>query len=150
VIAGLRGEESIAELCRKEEINQNLFYRWSKEFLKAGQEMEGLGDAARKATGHPVKRLRAEGHQLKELLAEVLPELLESLSAASCLSAALFMGRFSYRQARPWPPIWCRPVALNVLLTDRASIPTTADAPNPLLPAFGARRDYASALRSRA
>ena len=37
VIAGLRGEDSIAELCRKESINQNLYYRWSKDFLEAGK-----------------------------------------------------------------------------------------------------------------
>jgi transposase len=38
VIAGLPGEESIAELCRKEGINQNLYYRWSKDFLEAGKK----------------------------------------------------------------------------------------------------------------
>ena len=38
VLEGLRGEESIAELCRKEGINQNLYYRWSKEFLEAGKK----------------------------------------------------------------------------------------------------------------
>jgi transposase len=38
VLEGLRGEDSIAELCRKEGINQNLYYRWSKEFLEAGKK----------------------------------------------------------------------------------------------------------------
>ena len=38
VIAGLRGEDSVAELCRKEGINQNLYYRWSKDFLEAGKK----------------------------------------------------------------------------------------------------------------
>jgi transposase len=73
VIAGLRGEESIAELCRKEAINQNLYYRWSKEFLEAGKKRLA-GDTAREATSDEVKDLRAEAQQLKELLAEVLLE----------------------------------------------------------------------------
>jgi transposase len=73
VIAGLRGEDSIAELCRKEGINQNLYYRWSKEFLEAGKKRLA-GDTAREATSDEVKRLRVEAQQLKELLAEVLLE----------------------------------------------------------------------------
>jgi transposase len=73
VIAGLRGEESIAELCRKEGINQNLYYRWSKEFLEAGKKRLA-GDTAREATSDEVKGLRTEAQQLKELLAEVLLE----------------------------------------------------------------------------
>jgi transposase len=73
VIAGLRGEDSIAELCRKEGINQNLYYRWSKEFLEAGKKRLG-GDTAREATSDEVKGLRTEAQELKELLAEVLLE----------------------------------------------------------------------------
>ena len=73
VIAGLRGEDSIAELCRKEGINQNLYYRWSKEFLEAGKKRLA-GDIAREATSDEVKGLRTEAQQLKELLAEVLLE----------------------------------------------------------------------------
>ena len=73
VIAGLRGEESIAELCRKEGINQNLYYRWSKEFLEAGKKRLA-GDTAREATSDEVKGLRTQAQQLKELLAEVLLE----------------------------------------------------------------------------
>ena len=73
VIAGLRGEDSIAELCRKEGINQNLYYRWSKDFLEAGKKRLA-GDTAREATSDDVKGLRAEAQQLKELLAEVLLE----------------------------------------------------------------------------
>src|ERR1700741_276242 len=45
VLEGLRGEDSVAELCRKEGINQNLYYRWSKEFLEAGKKRLGGGDA---------------------------------------------------------------------------------------------------------
>src|SRR5208282_713018 len=73
VIAGLRGEESIAELCRKEGINQNLYYRWSKEFLEAGKKRLA-GDTVREATSDEVKGLRAEARQLKEALAEVTLE----------------------------------------------------------------------------
>ena len=73
VIAGLRGEDSIAELCRKEGINQNLYYRWSKEFLEAGKKRRA-GDTVREATSDEVKGLRTEAQQLKELLAEVLLE----------------------------------------------------------------------------
>jgi transposase len=73
VIAGLRGEDSIAELCRKEGINQNLYYRWSKDFLEAGKKRLA-GDTAREATSDEVKGLRAETHQLKELVAELLVE----------------------------------------------------------------------------
>jgi transposase len=73
VIAGLRGEDSIAELCRKEGINQNLYYRWSKEFLEAGKKRLA-GDSAREATSDEFKGLRTEAQQLKELLAEVLLE----------------------------------------------------------------------------
>jgi transposase len=64
VLEGLRGEESIAELCREEGINQNLYYRWSKEFLEAGKKRLG-GDTAREATSDEVQSLRAESSQLK-------------------------------------------------------------------------------------
>ena len=73
VLEGLRGEVSIAELCRKEGINQNLYYRWSKEFLEAGKKRLA-GDTAREATSDEVKELRDEARQLKETLAEVLVE----------------------------------------------------------------------------
>ncbi len=73
VLEGLRGEESIAELCRKEGINQNLYYRWSKEFLEAGKKRLA-GDTAREASSDEVKSLRSQASQLKELLAEVMIE----------------------------------------------------------------------------
>ena len=73
VIAGLRGEDRVAELCRKEGINQNLYYRWSKDFLEAGKKRLA-GDTAGDATSDEVKGLRAEMHQLKELLAELMME----------------------------------------------------------------------------
>ena len=73
VLEGLRGEETIAELCRKEGINQNLYYRWSKDFLEAGKKRLA-GDAVREATSDEVKDLRVEARQLKEALAEVTLE----------------------------------------------------------------------------
>ena len=73
VIAGLRGEDSIAELCRKEGINQNLYYRWSKDFLEAGKKRLA-GDTAREATGDEVKEIQAQALQLKELVAELMIE----------------------------------------------------------------------------
>ena len=73
VLEGLRGEETIAELCRKDGIAQNLYYRWSKEFLEAGKKRLA-GDTAREATSDEVKDLRAEARQLKEALAEATLE----------------------------------------------------------------------------
>ena len=73
VLEGLRGEDSIAALCRKEGINPNLYYRWSKEFLEAGKKRLA-GDTAREATSDEVKTLRAETAQLKEAVAELLME----------------------------------------------------------------------------
>ena len=73
MIVGLRGEDSIAERCRKERINQNPQYRWSKNFLRRARS-GWPGDTAREATSDEVKALRTEAQQLKELLAEVLLE----------------------------------------------------------------------------
>jgi len=73
VLEGLRGEDSIAELCRKEGINQNLYYRWSKEFLEAGKKRLA-GDVVREATTDEVKNLRQETLGLKEVVAELLME----------------------------------------------------------------------------
>ena len=73
VLAGLRGEDSIAELCRREGINQNLYYRWSKEFLEAGKKRLA-GDTARQASTSEVRDLRHETRALKELVAELTLE----------------------------------------------------------------------------
>ena len=73
VVDGLRGEDSIAELCRREGINQNLYYRWSKEFLEAGKKRLA-GDTARVATSDEVKDLRREAAALKEVVAELMLE----------------------------------------------------------------------------
>src|SRR5262249_3176650 len=70
VLSGLRGEDSIAELCRREGIVQNLYYRWSKEFLEGGKKRLA-GDTARAATLDEVKELRWEASALKEVVAEL-------------------------------------------------------------------------------
>ena len=74
VLEGLRGEDSIAELCRREGIVQNLYYRWSKDFLEAGKKRLA-GDTARAATSDEVKDLRREARELKEVVAEQALEL---------------------------------------------------------------------------
>jgi transposase len=73
VLEGLRGEESIAELCRREGINTNIYYRWSKEFLEAGKKRLA-GDTTREATSDEVRDLRIETRLLKETVAELLME----------------------------------------------------------------------------
>ena len=70
VLEGLRGEDSIAELCRREGINQNLYYRWSKDFLEAGKKRLA-GDTAREATSDEVRHLRREALALKEAIADL-------------------------------------------------------------------------------
>jgi transposase len=70
VLEGLRGEESIATICRRESINTNMYYRWSKEFLEAGKKRL-LGDTAREANSEEVTELRDENEQLKQLVAEL-------------------------------------------------------------------------------
>ena len=73
VLEGLRGEDSIAELCRREGIAQNLYYRWSKDFLEAGKKRLA-GDTARAATSDEVKDLRREVTALKEVVADLTLE----------------------------------------------------------------------------
>lgn len=74
VLDGLRGEDSIAELCRREGIAQSLYYVWSKEFLEAGKRRLA-GDTARAATTDEVRDLRRESSALKEVVAEQALEL---------------------------------------------------------------------------
>ena len=74
VLEGLRGEESIAALCRREGIAESLYYAWSKEFLEAGKRRLA-GDTARAATTDEVKALRQEARTLKEVVAEQALEL---------------------------------------------------------------------------
>ena len=73
VLYGLRGEDSIAELCRKEGIAQSLYYTWSKEFMGAGKRRLA-GDTARAATTDEVKVLRREASALKECVADLTLE----------------------------------------------------------------------------
>lgn len=74
VLEGLRGEVTIAELCRREGIAESLYYSWSKEFLEAGKRRLA-GDTARSATTNEVKDLRREARELKEVVAEQALEL---------------------------------------------------------------------------
>jgi transposase len=70
VLEGLRGEEKIAELCRREGIHQNMYYKWSKEFLEAGKQRL-VGDTKREADSHEVEAMRSENEQLKAVVAEL-------------------------------------------------------------------------------
>ena len=74
VLEGLRGEDSIAGLCRRESIAESLYYAWSKEFLEAGKRRLA-GDTSRAATTDEVKLLRQEARTLKEVVAEQALEL---------------------------------------------------------------------------
>lgn len=73
MLEGLRGDDSIAELCRKEGIAQSLYYTWSKEFMEAGKRRLA-GDTARAATSDEVKDLRHEASALKECVADLTLE----------------------------------------------------------------------------
>ena len=70
VLEGLRGEETIAELCRREGISPNLYYNWSKEFLEAGKRRL-LGNTTRQADSTEVSHLRRENGELKHLVADL-------------------------------------------------------------------------------
>ena len=71
VLEGMRGEESIAELCRREGLNQNVYYRWSKGFLEAGKQRLA-GDIKREASSSEVTDLKKENDQLKRLVADIM------------------------------------------------------------------------------
>ena len=73
VLEGLRGEESIAELCRREGIASSMYYGWSKEFLEAGKKRLA-GDTARAATSDEVRDLRREASALKKVVADLTLE----------------------------------------------------------------------------
>src|SRR6516225_3844045 len=84
VLDGLRGEYSIAELCRREGIAESLYYAWSKEFLEAGKKRLS-GDTERQATSDEVKTLRHDMGALKELIADLTVE--NRLLKKSCYGA---------------------------------------------------------------
>ena len=71
VLEGMRGEASIAELCRREGLNQNVYYRWSKEFLEAGKQRLA-GDIKREASSSEVTGLKKENDRLKRLVADIM------------------------------------------------------------------------------
>ena len=73
VLEGMRGEESIAAICRREGIHANLYYTWSKNFMEAGKKRLN-GDTQREANTDEVRSLRNENGQLKRLLAELYLE----------------------------------------------------------------------------
>src|SRR5688500_5846780 len=73
VLEGLRGEDSIAELCWREGITSSMYYGWSKELLEAGKRRLS-GDTARAATPDEVKALRRKASALKEVVADLTLE----------------------------------------------------------------------------
>ena len=86
ILEGLRGEVSIAEICRKEGIHPNHYYRWSKDFLEAGKKRL-LGDTTREANSDEVEQLKKENDQLKELVANLSLKnqvLKKSLKGSGC------------------------------------------------------------------
>ena len=70
ILEGLRGEDSIANICRKEGIAPSIYYKWSKAFLEAGKRQLN-GDTIREASSSEVSDLRSENEQLKQLVAEL-------------------------------------------------------------------------------
>jgi len=70
VMEGMRGEESVASLCRKYGIHENNYYNWSKDFMEAGKKRLN-GDVERSATNNEVKELREQNAELKDLVAEL-------------------------------------------------------------------------------
>jgi len=70
VLQGLRGEESITDLCRKEGIHPTMYYKWSKSFLESGKRQLN-GDTIRETSSNEVKELRDENDELKMLVAEL-------------------------------------------------------------------------------
>ena len=82
VLEGLRGEVTITELCRREGIHPNMYYKWSKDFLEAGKARP-VGDARRAADSQEVKEMRSENEQLKAMVAELSPTSHNRLIAGS-------------------------------------------------------------------
>lgn len=70
VLEGMRGEESIAEICRKYNLHQNLYYKWNKDFMEAGKKRLS-GDTVREANSSEVQELKNENDSLKKELAEL-------------------------------------------------------------------------------
>jgi transposase len=102
VLEGLRGEESIAALCRCEGLAPNLYYRWSKEFLEAGKKRL-LGDTKREASAPEVKGLRDENDRLKHALAETVLEVRLLKTRVIPLRAVPGVGRLRAPRRRRLP-----------------------------------------------
>jgi transposase len=73
VLEGMRGEDTIAAICRKYGIHQNNYFKWSKEFIKAGKRRLS-GDTLREATRDEVAELRRMNDLLKRELGEMYVE----------------------------------------------------------------------------
>src|SRR6266404_4947725 len=101
VLEGLRGEDSIAELCRKEGINQNLYYRWSKEFLEVGKKRLA-GDTAREATSDEVKERLFHQFDDLELLGCGISHEASSPSPRTLFLSRRFSIRTSARVSLSW------------------------------------------------
>jgi len=71
VMEALRGEESVAAICRKHGIAESMFYKWNKEFVEAGKKRL-TGDTTREATSDEVSELRKENQRLKEMVADLM------------------------------------------------------------------------------
>ena len=70
VLEGFQGEQSVAEICRREGLTTNVYYRWSKEFLEAGKKRLA-GDTTREASAPEVQSIKSENEALKQLVAEL-------------------------------------------------------------------------------
>jgi transposase len=100
VLEGLRGEQSVSELCRREGIAANLYYRWSKDFLEAGKK-QLAGDTVREATSDEVKDLRSENRELKEVVAEItLKNRVLKKSLTGFATRSPLLGRVGTRSRR--------------------------------------------------
>lgn len=71
VMEALRGEDSVAAICRKHGIAESVFYKWNKEFLEEGKRRLS-GDTTREATSDEVAELRKENQKLKEMVADLM------------------------------------------------------------------------------
>lgn len=112
VLEGLRGEENISELCRREGIAASMYYGWSKEFLEAGKRRLA-GDTARAATPGEVKDLRREATALKEVVADLTLEnrlLKKNMNGDGdrrVTSASIPLGASNTCGSSPWPSSRC-------------------------------------------
>jgi transposase len=70
ILEGLKGEDSIAAICRREGVTPSIYYKWSKSFLEAGKKRL-KGDTMREANSDEISELRKENEQLKQLVAEL-------------------------------------------------------------------------------